>query len=215
MEDSARGAFGSTQPLRTRARPPGGRPRAVLLILVGLLAGPAGAIPLDALREDAPRVYTVQEGDTLWEIAAKFLDSPWRWPELWDRNAYISNPDLIYPGDRLRLRLVDGQARLSRLREVRLSPRLEGAPVQRLEPISPVDRSLVLPNLDRYGLLGGSRRPGSLGGRLIAGARQRVMFATGNKVFARLGRKASSIAAWYTFRRPQRITALGGETGLG
>jgi len=26
--------------------------------------------------------YTVQEGDTLWDLSQRFSDSPWMWPDL-------------------------------------------------------------------------------------------------------------------------------------
>ena len=47
--------------------------------------------------------YTVQKGDTLWDLSQKFSDTPWQWPELWQENNQISNPHRIYPGERIRL----------------------------------------------------------------------------------------------------------------
>ena len=48
-------------------------------------------------------VYTIQKGDTLWDISSKFLKDPFLWPKLWERNSYITNPHWIYPGNTVRL----------------------------------------------------------------------------------------------------------------
>ena len=47
--------------------------------------------------------YTVQKGDTLWDLSQKFSDSAWLWPEMWRENSQIANPHRIYPGERIRL----------------------------------------------------------------------------------------------------------------
>jgi len=47
--------------------------------------------------------YIVQPGDTLWDLSHKFSDSPWLWPDMWNENQQITNPHLIYPGDRIKL----------------------------------------------------------------------------------------------------------------
>ena len=47
--------------------------------------------------------YTIQKGDTLWDLSQKFSDSAWLWPEMWQENSQIANPHRIYPGERIRL----------------------------------------------------------------------------------------------------------------
>lgn len=42
--------------------------------------------------------YTVQQGDTLWDISKKELNDPFLWPKVWKENPEISNPDKLVPG---------------------------------------------------------------------------------------------------------------------
>jgi hypothetical protein len=53
--------------------------------------------------KEAEGVYTIKEGDTLWDISSKFLKDPFLWPKLWQRNPYITNPHWIFPGNLIRL----------------------------------------------------------------------------------------------------------------
>ena len=52
-------------------------------------------------------LYTIKQGDTLWEISAQFLKDPFLWPKLWQRNPYITNPHWIYPGKPIRLSAIE------------------------------------------------------------------------------------------------------------
>jgi hypothetical protein len=49
--------------------------------------------------------YTVVKGDTLWDISTKELKDPFLWPKVWKENPEIKNPDLIYPGQKIRIPL--------------------------------------------------------------------------------------------------------------
>jgi len=86
---------------------------------VGLLTGPAtvathwskykypDSIPAGAT------YYIVVRGDTLWDLAHKYLQNPFLWPQIWDKNRYITDAHWIYPGDPLimpQINLVAGQA---------------------------------------------------------------------------------------------------------
>ena len=47
------------------------------------------------------RLHTVTRGDTLWDVSAAYLGTPWVWPSVWTDNHAITNPHLIRPGDRI------------------------------------------------------------------------------------------------------------------
>jgi len=79
-------------------------------VLFLVSAGANSAPP--QLETGHPDSYVVKPGDTLWDIAGMFLRDPWRWKEIWQGNPEVSNPDLIYPGDLLRLTYENGVPRL-------------------------------------------------------------------------------------------------------
>jgi nucleoid-associated protein YgaU len=48
-------------------------------------------------------IYVVQAGDTLWDIAERKFGDPFHWVTIWRLNPQIEDPDMIHPGDRLRI----------------------------------------------------------------------------------------------------------------
>lgn len=54
-----------------------------------------------ALAGDGSTAYVVKKGDTLWGISDRFIKDPNYWPSLWSNNPDITNPHLIYPGQKL------------------------------------------------------------------------------------------------------------------
>jgi hypothetical protein len=84
--------------------------RALLLVIalcLGLLCLPGQVLAEEAVEEKIKMktglYYTVQKGDTLWDLSARFYDSPWVWPDLWEKNKEIPNPHWIYPGQVVRI----------------------------------------------------------------------------------------------------------------
>jgi hypothetical protein len=81
--------------------------RAAVLLILAILGSSLALPPGVRAQADSPAgapsypeglVHTVVEGDTLWDLSAKYLGSPWKWPELWERNRFLTNPHYIYPG---------------------------------------------------------------------------------------------------------------------
>jgi hypothetical protein len=96
---------------------------------VALLTVATYAAAVD-MRGDHPDTYVVQRGDTLWDIAGRFLRKPWLWPEIWQANPQVKNPHLIYPGDVISLAYLDRVA-------VQPGPR-EAAPINAV-PLAEVE----------------------------------------------------------------------------
>jgi len=77
--------------------------------------------------------YVVKQGDTLWDIANTFMRDPFLWPFIWKANPTISNPDLIYPGNRL---AIPSLAPIERALQVPAAP----APQEQLVEKEPVKK---------------------------------------------------------------------------
>ena len=114
------------------------------LIIAACLIAPyvAGADEVQ-LKPDHPERYTVVKGDTLWDISNRFLKSPWMWPKIWKINQDIKNPHLIYPGDVIVLRMVNGQPELSVLRKEKLTPTPSAAALPSPAAPAPVEAPAV------------------------------------------------------------------------
>ena len=125
----------------------------IILVLILGAALPAGADEVQ-VNPDSPERYVVQKGDTLWDIAGRFLTEPWRWPEIWKANPQIADPHLIYPGDVIALSTEDGAPVLtvergddsgiatvpsSSGRTVKLSPEVRSHPRGDAIPSIPID----------------------------------------------------------------------------
>ena len=174
-----------------------------------------------SLKENPPARYVVEKGDTLWSISERFLQNPWRWPDVWGINKdYVKNPHLIYPGDVIILDLTGATPRLrlegmtengtmpsalspeSRWKGAdKLSPQirtqdLSAAPIPTLSP------RLIEPFLSKALLVDPEavkRAP-----RIVAQADGRVIAASGHTVYAE-GVKKNDGRRWTVYRPGRRF----------
>lgn len=81
-----------------------------VVLMAGNMKG-VGAVMADGLNapEPAPEAaevtyYTIESGDTLWGIAAKFLGNGSKYPEIFEANKeVIEDPDKIFVGQKIRI----------------------------------------------------------------------------------------------------------------
>lgn len=159
------------------------------------------------LNPDHPDKYTVVKGDTLWDISGRFLQQPWRWPEIWNVNPQIENPDLIYPGDIISLTYRDGQPRLdlergmaargAAGRYVKLSPRIRSSDNVGAIPPIPVDaiqQFLEQPLVFRDNEM--ESWP-----YIVSSYDRRLITATGNKIYVRGIPEDSNVSRYSIYRK--------------
>lgn len=108
----------------------------VLAVSAAMLLTLASYVAAVELRDDHPDTYVVQKGDTLWDIAARFLNEPWLWPEIWQANPQVENPHLIYPGDVLSLAYLGGRPTVIKRSPSarRLDDAINALPLAEIEP---------------------------------------------------------------------------------
>ncbi len=72
----------------------------LMILLLALFAFPCFAL---AAQQEEPVIYVVKQGDTLWGLSERFIQDPKYWPNMWAKNSQITNPHLIYPGQKVRV----------------------------------------------------------------------------------------------------------------
>ncbi len=181
------------------------QPAPVVVAPVAEVRQPAPAPEPIVLKPDYPERYVVVRGDTLWDIADRFLRDPWRWPELWQKNSYIANPHLIYPGDVLSLIYIDGRPALQVQRAdarggggetVRMSPQVRIESLERGIPTIPLEA--IRPFLMRPRVVSAAELEAAP--YILSSADEHLIAATGNKVYVR-GIDDTSIANYVVVRK--------------
>ncbi len=168
----------------------------------GLGSGVSAQVPPSEIKATAPDRYVVVQGDTLWSIAQRYLESPHRWPELMEMNREtLKNPHRIYPGDVLVLDRTKGQMGVQSTDTVKLSPkvRAESSETRAIPSIPP---SLIEPYLTRPLVI----EPNGLDNApaIMATEENRVILGAGNIAYAR-GLSGAKEETWHVYRRGKAL----------
>jgi len=166
-------------------------------------------------------IHTVVKGDTLWDLSAKYLGSPWLWPDLWERNRYLTNPHYIYPG--IQVVVFPPPAREYRMEieepeppeTAAGEPEGGGIPETPAEPSMPMERFAAVPEVDavRAGVFLPQRPEGI--GNIRDGVDTRVAFSERDKVFLSLTREIppGQLLGVYRVRGPVGPPGWGSVSG--
>jgi len=134
--------------------------------------------PTLVLRANVAQPYIVKKGDTLWDIANYFFKQPDKWMKIWERNLYITNPDLIYPGNKIwfNTKVVKKSGGLS---TSRLQPKIRIKPVERLE--ASVDTSILITALRRQDFI----RPEAVkaAGYVLDSRDERINYGANDRIY--------------------------------
>ena len=117
---------------------------AALLLLFVLVPQAVAEVRCEFLKT-APNAHRVKTGDTLWQIAATFLQNPWCWSAVWEHNrAQIRDPHWIYPGQTI---YFDRERQRLSLRQDETGPIVRQSPAVRTESLRVVPVPVIASEL--------------------------------------------------------------------
>ncbi len=193
----------------------------VLAILCAILFLPVAVSGQEVMSEATAAgypeglVHDVVKGDTLWDLSEKYLGSPWLWPDLWERNRFITNPHYIYPGISVVVYPPPPREYGWEIREpapapegetvVTAKPSGEAAGTTVTAPEAPPARATLPISPEDFVCAGEFTpdRPKGIG-RIVGGEQDRVAFSEEDKVYLSLDKEIpeDQILAVYRVRGP-------------
>ena len=151
------------------------------------------------IKADLPQPYVVKKGDTLWDIANYFFKDPHKWLKIWERNLYITNPDLIYPGNEIWFNVK--KKKQGGLSKVRPQPTIISKPVERLE--TQIDTSLLLTALARQDFVSPEAVEGV--GYVLDSEEERINYGANDHVYLKMKQAAHDGDMFDVFRTGDSI----------
>ena len=117
------------------------------LLIIVLVSGASAAEQvvetetIDTVEGETGVYYTIQKGDTLWDLSQRFSDTPFQWPDLWNENRQITNPHQIaialeYDADAMRAPQVTAKGVRLIAEQIKAVGRQHGVPIVENRPLA-------------------------------------------------------------------------------
>ncbi len=144
-------------------------------------------LPLSALAQGEVQTYVIKKGDTLWGISQKFLTDPNYWPSLWSNNPFVTNPHLIYPGQKIAI--YDGRIELVPVGEENYPAGAQAAAAAE----RPIPQEEITIKIHQRALGFISQEEFEAAGTLVDTTDNRLLIGTGETVFLEMGNLAATM----------------------
>jgi len=151
------------------------------------------------IKADLPQPYVVKKGDTLWDIANYFFKDPEKWLKIWERNLYISNPDLIYPGNEIWFNVK--KKKNGGLSQIRPQPKVVFKAVEKLE--AKIDASQLLTALARQDFIQADDIEGV--GYILDSEDDRINYGANDRLYLKMQQAANDGDIFDVFRTGDSI----------
>lgn len=146
------------------------------------------------IKTNLPQPYIVKKGDTLWDVASYFFKNPKKWLKIWEHNLYITNPDLIYPGNKIWFDV--NKKKTGGITTVRPQPVVRIKQVERLE--APIDSSLLITALKRQDFISTEEAQGV--GYILDSPDERINYGANDNVYLKFKSPVEEGAVFDVFR---------------
>ncbi|MDQ6973389.1 MAG: LysM peptidoglycan-binding domain-containing protein [Mariprofundaceae bacterium] len=172
---------------------------------------------LQDLNPNIPQPYIVKKGDTLWDIANYFFKEPQKWLNVWEQNLYITNPDLIYPGNKIWFKpheptaIQEKEKPSNPVSIIHPQPKIISKPVQRLTP--PRDNQILLTALSHQDFISPHSAKGV--GYIVGAKDDRLHFGMNDIVYLKITYPTHIHDSFDIFRTGDAIQSLDHQKKVG
>ncbi|NOY68091.1 MAG: LysM peptidoglycan-binding domain-containing protein [Deltaproteobacteria bacterium] len=168
---------------------------AIFFVIAALFPAAASAgISEHITKTETGFYYTVQKGDTLWDLSQQFSDTPWQWPDLWHYNPQIKNPHLIYPGQKIQIYAKNW-----------IEKEKKQAPVQ-VKKVEKPKRYLRYSRINSIGFIDG--KPAASCGALFASDAKNILINRGDKVYIHANPSGPGLAVGSRYKTYNTISQV-------